>query len=69
MHSESEESEIILDFEEDFTEELNTLPHVLRYIQRLLFVIKRQQKKINKLRKKLNEQVCIFDQIDNCFCF
>ncbi|KMR04573.1 angiogenic factor with g patch and fha domains 1 [Lasius niger] len=32
MHSESEEGEIVSDFEEDFTEELCNLPHVLTFI-------------------------------------
>ncbi|CAL1681908.1 unnamed protein product [Lasius platythorax] len=56
MHSESEEGEIVSDFEEDFTEELCNLPHVLTFICKLRNHIKRQRKKINKLRNKLNGQ-------------
>ncbi|XP_050456396.1 angiogenic factor with G patch and FHA domains 1 isoform X1 [Cataglyphis hispanica] len=56
MHSESEEGTIVSDFEEDFTEELCNLPHVLKFICKLRNHIKRQRKKINKLRNKLNEQ-------------
>lgn len=56
MHSESEEGEIISDFE-DFTEELCNYPHILNYVQKLQDHVKRQQKKINKLRNKLTEQV------------
>lgn len=59
MHSESEEGTIVSDFEEDFTEELCNLPHVLKFICKLRNHIKRQRKKINKLRNKLNEQVHI----------
>ncbi|XP_070161472.1 angiogenic factor with G patch and FHA domains 1 [Polyergus mexicanus] len=55
MHSESEEG-IVSDFEEDFTEELCNLPHVLKFICKLRNHIKRQRKKVNKLRNKLNEQ-------------
>lgn len=57
IHSESEEGEIMSDFEEDFTEELHNLPHVLKFIHKLQDHIKRQRKKINKLRNKLNIQV------------
>lgn len=57
MHSESEEGEIISDFEENFTEELCNYPHILKFIQKLQDLVKRQRKKINKLRNKLNEQV------------
>lgn len=56
MHSESEEGEIVSDFEEDFTEELCNLPRVLKFIYKLRNHIKRQRKKVNKLRSKLNEQ-------------
>lgn len=58
MHSESEEG-VVSDFEEDFTKELCNLPHVLKFICKLRNHIKRQRKKINKLRNKLNEQVHI----------
>lgn len=57
MHSESEEG-VVSDFE-DFTKELCNLPHVLKFICKLRNHIKRQRKKINKLRNKLNEQVHI----------
>ncbi|XP_067203473.1 angiogenic factor with G patch and FHA domains 1 isoform X3 [Linepithema humile] len=56
MHSESEEGEIISDFEENFTEELCNYPHILKFIHKLQDLVKRQRKKINKLRNKLNEQ-------------
>ncbi|KAL6428657.1 hypothetical protein ACFW04_007930 [Cataglyphis niger] len=56
IHSESEEGTIVSDFEEDFTEELCNLPHVLKFICKLRNHIKRQRKKITKLRNKLNEQ-------------
>ncbi|XP_072764551.1 angiogenic factor with G patch and FHA domains 1 isoform X3 [Anoplolepis gracilipes] len=55
MTSESEEGEIVSGFE-DFTEELCNLPHILKYICKLHNHIKKQQKKINKLRNKLDEQ-------------
>lgn len=60
MHSESEEGEIVSDFEEDFTEELCNFPHILKFIYKLRNHIRRQRKKINKLRNKLDEQVYIF---------
>lgn len=60
MHSESDEGEIVSDFEEDFREELHSLPHVLKFICKLRDHITKQRKKIDKLRKKLNEQVYIF---------
>lgn len=63
MHSESEEGEIVSDFEEDFTEELCNLPHILKFICKLRNHIKKQRKKINKLRNKLDEKVYIFDKI------
>lgn len=63
IHSESEEGEIISDFEEDFTEELCNLPHVLAFICKLRNHIKKQRKKINKLRNKLNGQVYSLDKI------
>ncbi|XP_076637727.1 angiogenic factor with G patch and FHA domains 1 isoform X1 [Colletes latitarsis] len=53
--SESDEGEIKSDFEEDFQEELCNVPHVLRFIQRMREHIKKQNKKIAKLRSKLNE--------------
>ncbi|XP_011067127.1 PREDICTED: angiogenic factor with G patch and FHA domains 1 isoform X3 [Acromyrmex echinatior] len=56
MHSESEEGEIVSDFEEDFTEELHSLPHVITFICKLRDHIKKQRKKIDKLRRKLKEQ-------------
>lgn len=56
-HHESEEGEIVSDFEEDFTEELCNFPHVLKFIQKLRDHIKKQRKKINKLRNKLCGQV------------
>ncbi|XP_011688023.1 PREDICTED: angiogenic factor with G patch and FHA domains 1 isoform X1 [Wasmannia auropunctata] len=55
MHSESEEGEIVFDFE-DFTEELHSFPHIIKFIRKLHDHIKKQQKKIDKLRRKLNEQ-------------
>lgn len=58
MHSESEE-EIVSDFKEDFTKELHNLPHVLKFIHKLHEHIRKQRKKIIKLRKKLNEQVSL----------
>jgi len=60
MHSESEEGEIVSDFEEDFTEELHSLPHVITFICKLRDHIRKQRKKIDKLRRKLKEQVYIF---------
>lgn len=63
MHSENEEGEIMSDFEEDFTEELCNFPHISKFICKLRNYIRKQQKKINKLRNKLNEQVHIFDKI------
>ncbi|KAL0108439.1 hypothetical protein PUN28_015173 [Cardiocondyla obscurior] len=70
MHSESEEGEIVSDFE-DYTEELHSLPHVLKLINKLRDHIKKQRKKINKLRKKLQEQkqqnvVCTKPYISHC---
>lgn len=59
-HSEDEEGEIVSDFEEDFTEELSNYPHILQFIHKLHDHIKRQRKKIKKLRNKLVEQVCIY---------
>ncbi|XP_032676009.1 angiogenic factor with G patch and FHA domains 1 isoform X2 [Odontomachus brunneus] len=56
IHSEGEEGEIISDFEEDFTEELSNYPRISQFIQKLCDHIKRQRKKINKLRNKLAEQ-------------
>ncbi|XP_036145089.1 angiogenic factor with G patch and FHA domains 1 isoform X2 [Monomorium pharaonis] len=56
MHSESEEGEIVSDFEEDFAEELCSLPHVLKFIHKRNEYIKKQRKKIDKLRKKLNQK-------------
>ncbi|XP_018404846.1 PREDICTED: angiogenic factor with G patch and FHA domains 1 [Cyphomyrmex costatus] len=56
MQSESEEGEIISDFEEDFTEELHSLPHVIMFICKLRDHIRKQRKKIDKLRRKLKEQ-------------
>lgn len=63
MYSESEEGEIVSDFEEDFTEELSDYPHISQFVQKLRDHIKRQRKKINKLRNKLAELVCIFNKI------
>lgn len=57
--SESDEGEIKSDFEEDFQEELQDYPHVLRFIQRMRDLIRKQNKKIVKLRHKLNEHVRI----------
>ncbi|XP_018337800.1 PREDICTED: angiogenic factor with G patch and FHA domains 1 [Trachymyrmex septentrionalis] len=56
MHSESEEGEIVSDFEEDFTDELHSLPHVITFIYKLRDHIRKQRKKIDKLRRKLKEQ-------------
>ncbi|XP_011332504.1 angiogenic factor with G patch and FHA domains 1 isoform X2 [Ooceraea biroi] len=56
MHSGSEEGEVTSEYEEDFTEELCNLPHVLRFLNKLRDHIRKQRKKINKLRNKLNEQ-------------
>lgn len=56
MHSESEEGERVSDFEEDFAEELHNLPHVLKFIHKLRDHIKKQRKKIDKLRKKLHDK-------------
>ncbi|XP_011150988.1 angiogenic factor with G patch and FHA domains 1 isoform X2 [Harpegnathos saltator] len=56
VYSEGEEGEIISDFEEDFTEELSNYPHISQFIHKLQDHIKRQRKKINKLRNKLVEQ-------------
>lgn len=63
IYSEGEEGEIISDFEEDFTEELSNYPRISQFIQKLRDHIKRQRKKINKLRNKLAEQVYIFGKI------
>ncbi|XP_018312230.1 angiogenic factor with G patch and FHA domains 1 isoform X1 [Mycetomoellerius zeteki] len=56
MHSESEEGEIVSDFEDDFAEELHSLPHVITFICKLRDHIRKQRKKIDKLRRKLKEQ-------------
>lgn len=64
MHSESEEGEIVSDFEQDFAEELHSLPHVIKFICKLHDHIRKQRKKIDKLRRKLNEQVYLFSKID-----
>jgi len=69
MHSESEEGEIVSDFEDDFAEELRNLPHVIKFICKLHDHIRKQQRKIDKLRRKLNEQVYIFNEIDIFFTF
>ncbi|XP_017891349.1 angiogenic factor with G patch and FHA domains 1 isoform X2 [Ceratina calcarata] len=53
--SESDEGEVKSDFEEDFQEELYNFPHVLRFIQRMRDHIKKQNKKIAKLRNKINQ--------------
>ncbi|CAL7948507.1 unnamed protein product [Xylocopa violacea] len=53
--SESDEGEIQSDFDEDFQEDLYNLPHVLKFIQRMRDHIKKQNKKITKLRNKLNK--------------
>ncbi|XP_076547427.1 angiogenic factor with G patch and FHA domains 1 isoform X2 [Osmia lignaria lignaria] len=53
--SESDEGEIKSDFEEDFQHELHDFPHVLRFIQRMHDHVKKQNKKITKLRNKLKE--------------
>ncbi|XP_043582351.1 angiogenic factor with G patch and FHA domains 1 isoform X3 [Bombus pyrosoma] len=55
ISSESDEGEIKSDFEADFQEELHNFPHILRFIQRMCDHIKKQNKKIAKLRNKLNE--------------
>ncbi|XP_043507335.1 angiogenic factor with G patch and FHA domains 1 isoform X2 [Frieseomelitta varia] len=55
IFSESDEGEIKSDFEEDFQDELQNFPHVLRFIQRMRDHIKKQNKKITKLRNKLHE--------------
>lgn len=57
IFSESDEGEIISDFEEDFQDELQNFPHVLKFIQRMRDHIKKQNKKITKLRNKLHERV------------
>ncbi|XP_078036717.1 angiogenic factor with G patch and FHA domains 1 [Augochlora pura] len=54
--SESDEGEIKSDFEENFQDELQDFPHVLKFIKQMRDHIKKQNKKINKLRNKLNEQ-------------
>ncbi|XP_076749530.1 angiogenic factor with G patch and FHA domains 1 isoform X2 [Xylocopa sonorina] len=53
--SESDEGEIQSDFDEDFQQDLYNLPHVLKFIQRMRDHIKKQNKKITKLRNKLNK--------------
>ncbi|KAK9310078.1 hypothetical protein QLX08_000530 [Tetragonisca angustula] len=55
IFSESDEGEIKSDFEEDFQDELQNFPHVLKFIQRMRDHIKKQNKKISKLRNKLHE--------------
>ncbi|XP_071868651.1 angiogenic factor with G patch and FHA domains 1 isoform X2 [Bombus fervidus] len=55
ISSESDEGEIKSDFEADFQEELHNFPHILRFIQRMRDHIKKQNKKIAKLRNKLSE--------------
>ncbi|PBC34457.1 angiogenic factor with G patch and FHA domains 1 isoform X1 [Apis cerana] len=55
VSSESDEGEIKSDFELDFQDELCNYPHVLRFIQRMRDHIKKRNKKIAKLRNKLNE--------------
>lgn len=55
IFNESDEGEIKSDFEEDFQDELQNFPHVLRFIQRMRDHIKKQNKKITKLRNKLHE--------------
>ncbi|XP_017758221.1 PREDICTED: angiogenic factor with G patch and FHA domains 1 [Eufriesea mexicana] len=55
VSSESDEGEIKSEFEEDFQEELYNFPHVLKFIQRMRDHIRKQNKKIVKLRNKLNE--------------
>ena len=57
IFSESDEGEIKSDFEEDFQDELQNFPHVLKFIQRMRDHIKKQNKKISKLRNKLHEHV------------
>lgn len=57
ISSESDEGEIKSDFEADFQEELHNFPHILRFIQRMRDHIKKQNKKIAKLRNKLSEHV------------
>lgn len=59
-HNDSEEGEIVSDPEEDFTEELRNFPHILKFIHKLHDHIKRQRRKINKLRNKLYAQVYIY---------
>lgn len=59
VSSESDEGEIKSDFELDFQDELCNYPHVLRFIQRMRDHIKKRNKKIAKLRNKLNEYVRI----------
>lgn len=59
ISSESDEGEIKSDFELDFQDELYNYPHVLRFIQRMRDHIKKRNKKIAKLRNKLNEYVRI----------
>lgn len=52
----SESDEVEFEFEQetkDFSDELDNFPHVLAFIQKLQDQIKRQQKKIEKLGKKL----------------
>lgn len=63
MHIEDEEGEVVSDSEEDFTEELSNYPHILQFIHKLRDHIRRQRKKINKLRNKLTEQVYILGKI------
>lgn len=53
--SESDEGEVKSDFEEDFQDELHDFPHVSRFIQRMRDHIKKQNKKMVKLRNKINE--------------
>lgn len=53
--TDSDEGEIKSDFEDEFQDELRDSPHILRFIQKMRDHIKKQNKKIAKLRNKLNE--------------
>lgn len=57
--TDSDEGEIKSDFEDEFQDELRDSPHILRFIQKMRDHIKKQNKKIAKLRNKLNEHVRI----------
>lgn len=49
--------EQIKELKHDFHEVLSDKPEILKYIERLHTVIRRQQKKLNKLYRKLKDHV------------